>query len=67
MFRGELMVFDGRSYVVVGMDPVGVTPRLVYLEDFETNEWLSVAAETFAARAPQRLRLILGGEFEPAN
>jgi hypothetical protein len=67
MFRGELMVFDGRSYVVVGMDPVGVTPRLVYLEDFETNEWRSVAAETFVADAHQRLRLILGGEFEPAN
>jgi hypothetical protein len=67
MFRGELMVFDGRSYVVVGMDPVGVTPRLVYLEDFETNEWLCVAADQFAAQAPQRLRLILGGEFEPAN
>lgn len=67
MFRGELMVFDGRSYVVVGMDPVGVTPRLVYLEDFETNEWLCVAAEKFVAHAPQRLRLILGGEFEPAN
>jgi hypothetical protein len=67
MFRGELMVFDGRSYVVVGMDPVGVTPRLVYLEDFETNEWRSIAAEKFAAHAPQRLRLILGGEFEPAD
>jgi hypothetical protein len=65
MFRGELLVFDGRSYVVVGMDPVGVTPRLVYLEDFETNEWLSVAAEKFAAQAPLRFRLILGGEFEP--
>jgi hypothetical protein len=67
MFRGELLVFDGRSYVVVGMDPVGVTPRLVYLEDFETNEWLCVAAERFAVQAPQRLRLILGGEFEPSN
>jgi hypothetical protein len=67
MFRGELMVLDGRSYVVVGMDPVGVTPRLVYLEDFETNEWLSIAAEKFVAHAPQRFRLILGGEFEPAN
>jgi hypothetical protein len=65
MFRGELLVFDGRSYVVVGMDPVGVTPRLVYLEDFETNEWLCVAAEQFVAQAPPRFRLILGGEFEP--
>ena len=65
MFRGELLVFDGRSYVVVGMDPVGVTPRLVYLEDFETNEWLSVAAEKFVPQAPPRFRLILGGEFEP--
>jgi hypothetical protein len=66
MYKGELLVFDGRSYVVVGMDPVGVTPRLVYLEDFETNEWLCVAAERFAAQAPQRFRLILGGEFEPS-
>ena len=59
-----MTVLDGRSYVVVGMDPAGVSPCLVYLQASETSEWLCVPAADFDRRAaPQRLRLILGGEY----
>ena len=65
MFKGEVVAFKGRSHAVVGIDPLGVMPQLVYLRDLETNERLCAPAEDFVERpAPQRLRLILGGAFE---
>ena len=65
MFRGEVIVFQGRSHAVVGVDPDGVMHQLVYLRDLETSEQLSVPAEELVERpGPPRLRLILGGAFE---
>jgi hypothetical protein len=65
MFRGEVIVFQGRSHAVVGVDPDGVMHQLVYLRDLVTSERLSVPAEEFVERSGQpRLRLILGGAFE---
>ena len=43
--KGEVMTYRGRPYVVVGMDPVGATPRLVYLEDTATSESQTVSAD----------------------
>ena len=65
MYKGEVIVFQGRSHAVVGVDPDGVMHQLVYLRDLQTSERLSVPAEEFVERpGPPRLRLILGGLFE---
>ena len=65
MFKGEVIVFNGRPHAVVGVDPDGVVQQLVYLRDLATSEQLSVPAEEFDGRpARPRLRLILGGAFE---
>ena len=65
MFKGEVIVFNGRPHAVVGVDPDGVSDQLVYLRDIQTSARLSVPAEEFDGRpAPPRLRLILGGAFE---
>jgi hypothetical protein len=41
---GERLSFEGRSYVVRGLDPIGVSGGLVYLEDAATGECVSVTA-----------------------
>jgi hypothetical protein len=68
LLKGERVVFRGRSCIVVGMDPVGITPRLVYLQDTRTNEKESVPAEEFLEQAlTKRLRLIVGGKLDPRD
>ena len=43
------------------MDPVGITPRLIYLQDTRTTEKESVPAEEFLEQTlTQRLCLIAG-------
>jgi hypothetical protein len=32
---GDTLIHDGRRYVILGFDPEGVTPRMVYAEDAE--------------------------------
>ena len=47
------------------MDPVGATPRLVYLEDTATSESQTVSADELDDTLTRRLRLILGGAARP--
>jgi hypothetical protein len=65
--KGEVMIYRGRQHVVVGMDPVGVTPRLIYLEDTATNESQTVTAEELDETLTRRLRLIRGGKLDPRD
>jgi hypothetical protein len=65
--KGEVMTYRGRPHVVVGMDPVGVAPRLIYLEDIATQESQAVALEDLAGVLTQRLRLIRGGKLDPRD
>ena len=39
---GELLTHEGRRYVVVGLDPMGVPERRADLEDAETGEAIRV-------------------------
>jgi len=34
---GDILTHSGRRYVVRGCDPVGVSPRVIYLEAVETG------------------------------
>jgi hypothetical protein len=65
--KGEVMTYRGRPCVVVGMDPVGVTPRLIYLEDTTTREPQAVRAEELDETLTRRLRLIRGGKLDPRD
>jgi hypothetical protein len=38
MQLGDLLTYQGRRYVVRGLDPMGVPERRVDLEDVETGE-----------------------------
>jgi hypothetical protein len=68
MFRGEVVVYQGRSHTVLGIDPVGARPQLVYLQDLESSDRVAVPAEDLGDRAlVERLRLILGGMFDPRD
>jgi hypothetical protein len=39
---GELVTYQGRAYVLRGLDPMGVPDRRAELEDPETGEQISV-------------------------
>jgi hypothetical protein len=68
LFKGEVVEYDGRSHTVLGVDPVGATPQFVYLQDLETSESRSVPARELGnGQVAERLRLILGGMFDPRD
>jgi hypothetical protein len=71
MDLGDIVICDGQRYYVRGLDPVGVHPRFVYLEDVRTGKTVSVAFEQhFAAtsRSQRRLRLVRGrGDESPTH
>ena len=52
MDKGDTVIYGGTRFVVRGLDPAGVDPRCVYLEDFRTGETVSVTLET-PAPAPR--------------
>jgi hypothetical protein len=59
VFRGEVLVVDGRAHIVVGVDPFSVTPRRIYLQDLETGEdWTADLDDVAARSVRQPLRLI---------
>ncbi len=39
---GELVTYQGRAYVLRGLDPMGVPDRQAELEDPESGEYISV-------------------------
>ena len=40
---GDIVMYDGKRFLVRGFDPVGVEPCLIYLEDVESGEAMTVA------------------------
>jgi hypothetical protein len=58
---GDIVIYGGQRFYVRGIDPVGVHPRYLYLEDVGTGKTVSVAFEDHAAptgRSRDRLRLV---------
>jgi hypothetical protein len=39
---GEVLTYDGRSYVLLGLEPMSVPDRRADLEDAETGEIVSI-------------------------
>jgi hypothetical protein len=67
LFLGEVVLYEGRSHTVLGVDPVGAAPQLVYLQELESRDRLAVSTEDLAGRPGTGLRLILGGTFDPRD
>jgi hypothetical protein len=58
---GDILTHDGRRYVVLGFDPEGVTPRVIYVEDAATGTRRALPFESVSLtgrRSSRRLRLI---------
>jgi len=45
MDLGDIVIYGGQRFYVRGVDPVGVHPRYLYLEDVRTGKTASVAFE----------------------
>jgi len=56
---GTLLTYRGRLHVVVGVTPMGATPRLFEIEDVESGrirrvEWTDPGLDTSPGRASDR-------------
>jgi hypothetical protein len=51
MNLGDVVVLDGRSFHVCGVDPVSVRPRFAYLQAARTGRAISVPFERASASA----------------
>ena len=49
---GDLVTYQGRAYVLRGLDPMGVPDRRVQLEDPETGEQISAPLAEVSLRDP---------------
>ena len=49
---GDLVLYEGRSYVLRGLDPMGVPQRRVILEDPETGEEFAAWARDVSPAEP---------------
>ena len=49
---GDLVLYQGRPYVLRGLDPMGVPERRVILEDPETGEELAALADDVSTVEP---------------
>jgi hypothetical protein len=58
MHRGDLVTFGGKHFYVCGVDPTGVNPRLVYLQNPKTGRRISVPVEGEPPELQSRLRLL---------
>ena len=63
MLIGDIVIYEGRRYVVIGVTPFSVTPFKVLLEDSATKErfWREWPAEDSIERAAFR---VVGEETE---
>ena len=57
---GDILTHDGRRYVLLGFDPEGVTPRMIYVEDAVTGAHIELPFEavTLTEGRPSRLRVV---------
>jgi hypothetical protein len=49
---GDNVTYQGRSYVLRGLEPMSVPDRRVELEDAETGQLISVPLDEVSARDP---------------
>jgi hypothetical protein len=49
---GDLVTYQGRAYVLRGLDPMGVPDRHVQLEDPETGQQISAPLAEVSPRDP---------------
>jgi hypothetical protein len=49
---GDIVIFGGERFFLRGIDPIGVRPRFVYLEDARTGRTLSVALDERSIARP---------------
>jgi hypothetical protein len=45
---GKVLTYDGRTYVLLGMEPMSVPERRAELEDIETGEVLRIPSSLLA-------------------
>ena len=64
MHLGELVTYQGRRYVVVGVTPMSVTPFSLELEDPETNRTIWVE---WPPQPVERAALRLAEDDNPAD
>jgi hypothetical protein len=62
---GDTVIYGGTRFVVRGLDPAGVDPRCVYLEDVRTGDTVSITLEEPAPTPRGDTVLYLVGD-EPA-
>jgi hypothetical protein len=58
---GDILIHDGRQYVLLGFDPEGVTPRMMYVEDAGTGAHMTLPFERVRVTGigeSRRLRLV---------
>ena len=70
MDLGDIVIYGGQRFYVRGVDPVGVHPRYLYLEDVRTGKTVSVAFEQHPAakgRSRGRLRLVRKSADKPST
>jgi hypothetical protein len=51
---GEILTFEGKAYVLRGLDPMGVPDRRLVLEDMETGVQVIVPVSALAAEEEGR-------------
>lgn len=51
---GDTLTHDGRRYVVRGFDPLGVSPRMIYLENVVTGAHSVVLFQDLNAPSKRR-------------
>jgi len=66
MDTGDTVIYGGSRFVVRGIDPAGVDPRCVYLEDAKTGKRVSVAYEEPARAARNDAVLHVVDDEDPA-
>ena len=49
---GDIVTYQGRPYVLRGLEPMSVPDRRAELEDAETGERISVSLDEVSARDP---------------
>jgi hypothetical protein len=62
---GDILIHDGRRYVVCGFDPEGVSARLIYVEDTATKVRSTLPFEEAGLpreSGARRLRLVTEAE-----
>lgn len=66
MDTGDTVIYGGSRFVVRGIDPAGVDPRCVYLEDAKTGKTVSVTYEEPSRATRNDAVLHLVDDEEPA-